>query len=94
MNKKFVLIFIIVVIVLGVFSPSRYGISTYEGYNINRLGDNFRSLIILKSNLSATNIEIPYQFHGACSLLRELPKAVDLPIEEYNKIEQLNNQKL
>lgn len=60
-------------LVLGVFAPNRYGISSYSNYNIARLKDNFRSLIILKSNLSSTNIEIPYYFNGACSLLRELP---------------------
>ena len=76
-------------IVLGIFSPNRYGINTYAGYNIDRLADNFRSIIILKSNLSATNIEIPYHFHGACSLLRELPKATEITNAEYVKIEKL-----
>lgn len=79
-------------IVLGIFSPNRYGISTYAGFNINRLGDNFRTLIILKSNLSATNIEIPYQFQGACSLLRELPNGMEIQEDDYIRIDKLNKQ--
>jgi hypothetical protein len=64
-------------IVFGLFAPDRYGILTYPegtGYSISRLKDNYRSLIILKSNISATNIEIPMYFNGACSTLKELPK--------------------
>jgi len=60
--------------VFGIFAPNRYGILTYEGYDISLMGDNFRSLCVLKSNISATNIEIPFYFDGSCSLMRELPK--------------------
>jgi len=60
-------------LVVGIFTPNRYGIDNYAKFDISKLGDNFRSLIILKSNLSQTNIEIPFYFNGACSLLRELP---------------------
>jgi hypothetical protein len=60
-------------LVVGIFAPNRYGIDKYERFDITKLGDNFRSLIILKSNLSATNKEIPFYFNGACSLMRELP---------------------
>lgn len=61
-------------IVIGIFAPDRYGISHYEGYDINIMGDNYRSIIVLKSNISSTNVEIPFYFDGKCSLMRELPK--------------------
>jgi len=60
--------------VIGIFAPNRYGIANYEGYDIKILKDNYRSLIILKSNISTTNVEIPYYFNGSCSTMRELPK--------------------
>lgn len=61
--------------VIGIFAPNRYGITDYEGYDINIMKDNYRSLIILKSNISSTNVEIPYYFNGKCSVMRELPKS-------------------
>lgn len=73
-------------LIFGIFSPDRFGIKKYpenDGYNIEKLRDNYRSLIILKSNISRTNIEIPMYFNGACSLVRELPKASEY---DYNKI--------
>lgn len=65
-------------LVFGLFAPYRFSANTYKGYNISTLKDNFRSLIILKSNLSVTNVEIPFYFNGACSLLRELPAATEM----------------
>ena len=62
-------------LILGVFSPARYGIKKYFGYDIERLGDNFRALKILKSNISDTNKRIPFYFNGAFSYFKELPKA-------------------
>ena len=74
-------------LVIGIFAPNRYGIDEYNGYNIERIADGFRSLIILKSNLSPTNIEIPFYFDGSCSFLKELPKANLLLDEHYIKME-------
>lgn len=60
-------------IILGLFAPDRYGIKEYAGYDISRLQDSFRSVIILKSNISECNKEIPLYFDGACSRFQELP---------------------
>ena len=49
---------------------------------ISKLDDKFRSLIILKSNISKSNVEIPMYFNGACSLIREMPSL--------NETEKLN----
>jgi len=48
-------------IIFGIFAPDRYGISKYpdeNGYDISILRDNFRSLIVLKSNLSRSNVQL------------------------------------
>jgi len=75
--------------VFGIFAPNRYGILTYEGYDVSLMGDNFRSLCVLKSNISATNVEIPFYFDGSCSLMRELPKPTEkkeiMEVYEYYK---------
>lgn len=73
-------------LILGLFSPSRFGIDNYEGYNINKLDDSFRSLIILKSNFSITNRKIPFYFNGASSIFKELPLPKSMTDEIYDKI--------
>ena len=65
-------------LILGIFSPSRFGITEYEVYNINMLDDRFRTLIILKSNFSIPNRKLPLFFHGACSFYKELPPAREI----------------
>lgn len=63
-------------LILALFSPARFGIHEYEGYNIDILGDNFRALIVLKSNFSISNVKVPLYFNGACSYYSELPKVM------------------
>jgi hypothetical protein len=63
-------------VVIGLFAPDRYGIPIYPektGYDIEIMRDNFRSMVILKSNISMTNIEIPFYFDGGRCTMKELP---------------------
>lgn len=78
------------ILILSLFAPNRYGIEDYEGYNIARMKDAYRSLIILKSNISETNKEIPLYFDGAASIYLELPKASDMTNAHYKAIEDRN----
>jgi hypothetical protein len=55
------------ILIFGIWAPNRYGITNYEGYNITRLKDAYRSIIILKSNISETNKEI-----SLCILMEQL----------------------
>ena len=74
--------------VLGLFAPDRYGINSYEGYNIGIMGDHFRSLIVLKSNISVTNVEIPLLFNGACYSFKELPRSNEInPLTFYTQFQ-------
>lgn len=75
-------------IIFGIFAPDRYGIAEYpseDGYDISILRDNFRSLIVLKSNLSRSNVEIPLYFDGSASICREMPQVKDMKLV-YDKI--------
>jgi len=70
-------------LILGLFSPARFGIKEYEGYDITELEDNFRALITLKTNFGIPNIKFPLLFKGACSYYKELPKSEDINYLNY-----------
>jgi len=59
-------------LIFGLFAPDRFGIKTYDIYDISTMRDAYRGLIILKSNISRCNIEIPMYFNGASSYFKEL----------------------
>lgn len=70
-------------LILALFSPARFGIDEYEGYDIEKLEDKFRALIILKSNFSISNRKLPLYFNGACSYYSELPLVKDMNYKLY-----------
>ncbi len=79
-------------VIFGIFAPNRFGIQSYpeeSGYDISSLGDKFRSLIVLKSNLSQTNVEIPLYFDGAVSNIKEMPASIEMTAEKYKRIKEL-----
>lgn len=85
------------ILIFGLFAPNRYGIETYpegNGYDITRLKDNYRSFIIMKSNISETNKEIPLMFDGSCSLFREFPKLESMTEKIYREIETKRDVKV
>lgn len=75
-------------VVIGLFAPDRYEIKEYEGYNIERLRDNFRTVIVLKNRKGRSNVEIPILFYGDVNHLSELPEARTINEEFYNKIKK------
>ena len=78
-------------VIFGWFAPARFGIESYpidNGYDIEVMGDNFRSMIVLKSNLSQSNVEIPFYFDGAVSRLKELPPPSEMS-DVYNFIRKI-----
>ena len=62
-------------IVLGVYSPDRYGFEDYHGYDIRRFRDTFRAIKVLKNRFGAPNKYFHYLFDGATNRFGELPKA-------------------
>lgn len=76
-------------VVIGLFAPDRYGISEFDGYNIDKLGDNYRSLIILKNRIGIPNVRTSLFFDGASNDFRELPKTSDL--EGISKVYKYKN---
>lgn len=73
-------------IVLGLFAPARHDLHNYNGYNILRLKDNFRSLRILKNRNGISNVVTGLYFNGAVNSFRELPKGVEMTEQIYQKL--------
>jgi hypothetical protein len=62
-------------VVIGVYSPDRYGFDDYHGYDIRRFRDCFRAAKILKNRFGAPNKYHHFLFAGATNRFKELPKA-------------------
>ena len=62
-------------VVLGVYSPDRYGFEDYHGYDIKRFRDCFRAVKILKNRFGAPNKYHHFLFDGATNRFKELPKS-------------------
>lgn len=74
-------------LVLGLFAPTRYEISDYRGYNINKMKDSYRSLIFLKDrNYGLANNYVHLYFNGATNTFKELPIKEQMTDDIYNKI--------
>jgi replicative DNA helicase len=74
-------------IALGVFSPARYELDSFRGYNISLLQDNFRSLHVLKYRSGSPNGVVGLYFNGAVNYFDELPKPKTPELQEiYNYI--------
>lgn len=70
--------------VVGLFAPDRYEIQNHRGYDITRLEDNYRGLIILKQRDGEANIRAGLFFDGASNIWEELPKADDFDDDLYD----------
>jgi hypothetical protein len=62
-------------LVLGLFSPARFGIKKYNGYNIEILEDNIRFLEVCVARDGEMGGMVALYFDGACSYFKELPPA-------------------
>lgn len=64
-------------VVLGLFNPERYGITSHNGYDLNLLKSRYRSLSILKDREGIADKKVPLFFNGAVDFFKELPKNDD-----------------
>lgn len=61
-------------IVLGLFSPFKFGLKDYEGYDITRFKDNIRFLEVLVNRNGQMGGICPLFFDGAVCRFEELPR--------------------
>lgn len=59
--------------ILGLYTPYRYGIREYEGYDITRFKDHIRFLEVLGGREGGGGDICPLYFDGAVNYFRELP---------------------
>lgn len=65
-------------LVIGLYSPFKYGLREYEGYDITKLRDNVRFMEVIEDRDYGANGQIcPLYFDGAVSSFAELPRAQD-----------------
>jgi replicative DNA helicase len=60
-------------LILGLFSPDRYEIPNYLGFDIYEMRDNYRCLSVLKNRNGISNMKVSLYFDGATCNFKELP---------------------
>jgi len=82
-------------VVLGLFSPYRFGITDYFGYDITILKDHIRFLEVIVNRDGDMGGLLPLFFDGAVCDFKELPKPEDkvLMSKVYNYCKQLDQMK-
>jgi len=73
-------------VVLGLFSPDRYQIPEYAGYDIAKLRDRYRHLSILKNRLGRSNVGTSLAFLGEVFQFYELPPSEDMDNNVYKSV--------
>ena len=83
-------------VIIGVYSPDRYGFDDYHGYDIRRFRDTLRAAKTLKNRFGAPNKYHHFLFDGATNRFKELPKAdEEKALEPYlNKADELLGRKV
>lgn len=80
---------------LALFNPYKYSIDECVGYPVGKFVNNagynrFRSLSILKNSYGIDNVVLGYNFIGENGLFRELPKADEIPVNQYDRFANPN----
>lgn len=81
-------------LMLGLFNPYKYDFKTYKvkddtGYDLTRLQDNHRELLILLNRDGISSAAIDLVFNGACSYFQELPRPEDIQETDYLAVEDM-----
>lgn len=83
-------------VVIGLYSPFKYGIKEYEGYDITKFKDNIRFLEVIEDrDYGAAGQICPLFFDGAVSTFYELPKPNnrDEMLQVYDFMDSLRHKK-
>jgi len=82
-------------IVLGLFSPFKFGLREYEGYDITKFKDHIRFLEVCVNRDGEMGGICPLFFDGAICQFEELPRVENKTELQkvYNYIDKINNTK-
>ena len=65
-------------VIMALFSPYRYKLERFQGYNVQALGNSYRNLEIIENRDGEPNVNLGLNFIGPCGTFRELPKSSDM----------------
>lgn len=68
---------------LAIYDPYRDGLKNYRGYDIEKLSDHFRSLMVLKNRFGESDVEVGVNFFGNICYWFELDRPDQ--INDYTK---------
>ena len=80
-------------VIMTLFSPYRYQLDQFQGYNVAELGNSYRSLEILENRDGEPNINLGLNFIGPCGTFRELPRSSEMSPERNAYAASLANVK-
>lgn len=80
-------------VIMALFSPYRYNLERFQGYDITRLGNSFRSLEILENRDGEPNVNLGLNFIGPCGTFRELKKSNEMQDTQYHYASNYVNDK-
>ena len=82
-------------VALGIFSPFKYELKEYFGYDISKLRDNCRFLEVLINRGGSPGGIIALYFDGATNYFSELPRADDPKIQSvYKSLQDIRVKKV
>lgn len=61
-------------VVIALFSPHKYNLNSYHGYNVKILEQAFIAVYLLKSRFGTSDLWIPFGYYGDCGRYYELPR--------------------
>ena len=70
---------------MALFSPHAYHMKSFDGFDIGRLGDSFRSFEIIRDRDGETGVTVPLYFLGKVGTFIELPRSKELQTDEQYK---------
>lgn len=65
-------------VVLAIFSPQKYRLSSHHGYNVSILEQILISIYLLKTRFGGSDVAVDFGFYGDCSHYLQLPKAENI----------------
>lgn len=75
-------------LMIGIFAPFRHKIPSYEGYDITRLGDHYRELMVILNRDGSGFCSDHLLFHGGVNFFKELPNSAAMTTDYYKLIDE------
>lgn len=70
-------------LLIGLFSPYRYRFTSYEGYDLKILKDNYRELLVILNRDGASNVAVDLYFNPKSNYFEELPLPNTQELDEF-----------